>query len=248
MPRNPRVSLARALSKLGYCSRSVARILIEQGRVRVNGRTEQSPSLRVDPARDRFEVEGLTVSPARKTYLMLNKPRGLVTTTADEKGKRTVYECFGGSRLPWISPVGRLDKASEGLLLFTNDNRWAARILDPLSHLDKVYHVKIDRAAEETLLARMRRGLEAPEGDFLKAKKATVLRSGKRSSWLEIVLDEGRSRHIRRLLGMLDVGLLRLVRIAIGPLRLGNLAKGRYRALTETEAKALAESKGAKSE
>jgi len=149
MPRTPissKVSLARALSKLGYCSRSFARTLIQEGRVRVNGRTERQPETRVDPSGDRFEVDGRLISSSKKTYFMLNKPRGLVTTASHEKGRRTVYECFSGAGLPWISPIGRLDRASEGL-----------------------------------------------------------------------------------------------VRIAIGPLSLGNLPKGKYRALTETEVRALAE-------
>jgi 23S rRNA pseudouridine2605 synthase len=244
MPKTPtpsKVSLARALSKLGYCSRSAARTMILEGKVRVNGRTERKPEARVDSGKDRFEVDGLSVSSPRKIYIALNKPRGLVTTTSDEKGRRTVYECFPAAGLPWISPVGRLDKASEGLLLFTNDSRWAARIIDPASRLDKVYHVQVDGLVNESLLGRMSSGLTAPEGDFLRAKKARVLRGGKRTCWLEIVLDEGRSRHIRRLLSMLGLEVLRLVRIAIGPLSLGDLPKGGYRSLTETEVRSLAQ-------
>jgi 23S rRNA pseudouridine2605 synthase len=241
MKRNANVNLARALSKLGYCSRSAARTMILAGKVRVNGRSERRPETRVDPDGDRFEVDGRSVSAPIKIYMALNKPRGLVTTASDEKGRRTVYESFSGAGLPWISPVGRLDRASEGLLLFTNDSRWAARILDPASRLDKIYHVQVDGLVNESLLGRMSSGLTAPEGDFLRAKKARVLRSGKRTCWLEIVLDEGRSRHIRRLLSMLGLEVLRLVRIAIGPLSLGDLPKGGYRALTEKEVRALAE-------
>jgi len=241
MKKSANVSLARALSKLGYCSRSAARTMILEGKVRVNGRTERRPETRVDPDADRFEINGQSVCSSKKIYLALSKPRGLVTTASDEKGRRTVYECFKGAGLPWISPVGRLDRASEGLLLFTNDSRWAARILDPASRLDKVYHVQVDGLVNESLLGRMSSGLTAPEGDFLRAKKARVLRSGKRTCWLEIVLDEGRNRHIRRLLAMLDIEVLRLVRIAVGPISLGNLAKGKFRALTETEVRALAE-------
>lgn len=238
MDRSDNVSLARALSKLGFSSRSIARMLIQSGRVRVNGRIVRGPDTRVDLDKDRFEVDRKLVSRPRPIYLMLNKPRGLVTTASDEKRRPTVYECFSGADLPWVFPVGRLDKASEGLLLFTNDSRWAAQILDPRSGLDRVYHVQVDGQATEGLISRMRHGLTAPEGDFLGTKKTRVLRSGKRTFWLEIVLNEGKNRHIRRLLAMLDLKVLRLVRVAMGPLCLGDLAKGKHRALTESEIRA----------
>jgi 23S rRNA pseudouridine2605 synthase len=168
-------------------------------------------------------------------YLMLNKPRGLVTTTQDEKGRATVYDCLRGKGLPWVVPVGRLDKASEGLLLFTNDSRWAAKVMNPEAHLDKIYHVQIDCLAGEDLPGKMARGITAEEGDFLKAKRVRWLRQGKRNSWLEVVLDEGKNRHIRRLLSSLGINVLRLVRVAIGPLELGNLPKAEVRHLTEAE-------------
>ena len=166
---------------------------------------------------------------------MLNKPRGLVTTTQDEKGRATVYDCLRGNELPWVAPVGRLDKASEGLLLFTNDTPWAAKVMNPEAHLDKIYHVQIDRLADEDLLDKMTRGTPAKERDFLKVKRVRRLRQGKRNSWLEVVLDEGKNRHIRRLLSSLGINVLRLVRVAIGPLELGNLAKGEVRHLIEAE-------------
>ncbi len=127
----PKVSLVRALSKLGYCSRSRAVELIAAGRVRVNGRGEVDGTRRVDLARDRIEVDGRRVASSKKVYLMLNKPKGLVTTTRDEKRRATVYKSLGDSGLPWLAPVGRLDQATEGLLFFTNDTRWAAKIMDP---------------------------------------------------------------------------------------------------------------------
>lgn len=205
------------------------------GRVRVNGRVERSTALRVDPDRDRIEVDEQRVRGEERVYLMLNKPRGLVTTASDEQGRDTVYRCLPTDRLPWVAPVGRLDRASEGLLLFTNDTRWAAAILDPRSHLDKVYHVQIDRLPDEALLSRLRAGVRVEGGEALAAREARVLREGTRNSWLELVLDEGRNRHIRRLLEALEVGVLRLVRVAIGPLPLGELAKGEHRALTGEE-------------
>ena len=231
----PKVGLARALSRLGYCSRSRALQLIEEGRVWVNGSPARNEIQWVDPAADRIEVDGREVTSRGKMYLMLNKPRGLVTTTQDEKGRSTVYDCLRGNELPWVAPVGRLDKASEGLLLFTNDTPWAAKFMNPEAHLDKIYHVQIDRLADEDLLDKMTRGIRAKEGDFLQVKRVRRLRQGKRNSWLEVVLDEGKNRHIRRLLSSLGINVLRLVRVAIGPLELGNLAKGEVRDLTEAE-------------
>ena len=234
----PKVGLARALSKLGFCSRSQGQALVAEGRVRVNGVVRRDPELRVDPDRDRIEVDGARVGAEERVYLALNKPRGLVTTASDERGRGTVYDCLDDPELPFLGPVGRLDRASEGLLLFTNDTRWAARITDPATHLDKTYHVQVDRVADDELLGRMTRGVQAGD-DFLAAKRAGLLRAGTRNSWVEVVLDEGRNRHIRRLLGALGVGVLGLVGVSVGPVWLGELGKGEYRRLTPEEVAAL---------
>lgn len=165
---------------------------------------------------------------------MLNKPRGLVTTVKDEQGRDTVYRCFAGADLPWLAPVGRLDKASEGLLLFTNDPAWAAGITDPNSGQSKTYHVQIDRLPDAALLASLEDGVALGDA-CLAVKSARCLRSGDKNSWLEIVLDEGRNRQIRRMLAALDATVLRLVRVAVGGLNLGDLPKGRWRMLTGPE-------------
>ena len=170
---------------------------------------------------------------------MLNKPHGLITTTADEKSRETVYQCLNMADLPWLSPVGRLDKASEGLLLFTNDTAWAARITDPETHLDKTYHVQIDSLPDPDLLKKMERGIEISPGENLSVKKVGILRAGTKTCWLEIILDEGKNRQIRRVLEGLGLSVLRLFRISIGPLQLGDLAKGQARDLTPNEKAAL---------
>lgn len=231
------VSLARALSKLGHCSRAEGERLVRAGRVRVNGEVVREPSRRVDPRRDRLAVDGARVAAERKVYLMLNKPRGVVTTRHDPQGRETVYAYVDPS-LPFVGPVGRLDKASEGLLLLTNDTRWADRLLDPASHVDKVYHVQVAARPDEGALARLEAGV-AHEGDVLRAKRATRLREGTRNAWLEIVLDEGRNRQIRRLLEAMGIEVLRLVRVAVGPVALGDLPKGATRPLTPDEVAAL---------
>jgi 23S rRNA pseudouridine2605 synthase len=230
--------LARALSKLGFCSRNQARQVIEAGRVRVNGVIRRSAEFWVDLAADRIEVDGQALGVERRVYLMLNKPRGLVTSAADEKGRATVFECLAGKGLPFLAPVGRLDQASEGLLLFTNDGEWAASITNPTSRLDKTYHVQVNCVADAPLVGRMEAGAEC-DGELLAAKRASVLRQGGRNSWLEVVLDEGKNRQIRRLLAALEVEVLRLVRVSIGPLRLRELAKGQFRLLTDAEVKAM---------
>jgi 23S rRNA pseudouridine2605 synthase len=233
-----RVGLARALSKLGYCSRSEAVKLIRGGRVRLNGRICRDPQAPVRAESGRIEVDGQELAAPAKIYLILNKPRGVVTTASDEKGRETVY-AYLDKGLPWVAPVGRLDKASEGLLLFTNDSEWAAGVLAPETHLDKTYHVQIGAVADAALIQALTRGVKTSEGSFLRAKHARILRGGEKNTWLEIVLDEGRNRHIRRMLAQLEIDVLRLLRVSIGPLGLGELAKGASRRLTEAEKQSL---------
>jgi 23S rRNA pseudouridine2605 synthase len=162
----------------------------------------------------------------------------VVTTASDEKGRETVYD-YIGERRGWLAPVGRLDKASEGLLLFTNDSEWAARVLDPALHVAKTYHVQIAALADEALLGSMQTGVR-DGGDLLRVQRVRELRRGERHSWLEIVLHEGKNRQIRRMLKVLGVEVLRLVRVAVGSLPLGDLAKGSCRELTEKERSAVA--------
>ena len=233
-----RHGLARVLSKRGLCSRSRAERLVRAGCVRLDGRVVRDPEHPTDVAAARLEIEGLAVAPAAPRYLMLNKPRGLVTTAQDERGRDTVYRCFDGADLGWIAPVGRLDKASEGLLLFTSDPQWAAGITDPARGPEKTYHVQVDRIPDAAMLSGAQSGVVV-DGELLRAASARLLRAGARNAWLEIVLDEGRNRQIRRLLAAFGIGVLRLVRVAIGPLALGELPKGQWRELSAEEVAAL---------
>jgi 23S rRNA pseudouridine2605 synthase len=247
-PRSDRrVGLARALSKLGFCSRTQAADLIRSGQVKLNGAVRRDSESPVHIGEDRIEIAGARVGPATKRYLMLNKPRGLVTTARDEQGRATIYDCLPESdrnhssnrnTANWIAPVGRLDKASEGLLLLTNDSEWAARITAPETHLDKIYHVQIARSPDDALLKSLATGVTS-EGELLRAKRAAILRHGDRTGWLELTLDEGKNRHIRRTLSALGIEVLRLIRVAIGPLPLGDLPKGLTRPLTPSEKSAL---------
>src|SRR6267142_5323617 len=233
------IGLARALSKLGVCSRSQAAELIRAGRVRLNGKLRRDPETPVHLEKDRIELDSKPVGSSERIYLALNKPRGVVTTASDEKGRETVYS-YLPDNFPWVAPVGRLDMASEGLLLLTNDSEWAARISSPETHLDKTYHVQIGAIADENLLAALRNGIHSSEdGELLRATRASLLRRGERNSWIEIVLDEGKNRQIRRMLEQLQIEVLRLVRVAIGPLTLGELAKGKTRVIEKDEKQAL---------
>jgi len=178
------------------------------------------------------------VKSERKIYLVLNKPRGIVTTAADEKGRDTVYACLPPES-SWVGPVGRLDKASEGLLLLTNDSEWAARASAPETHLDKTYHVQVAGIVDEASLQALTNGIRSENGELLRAKTAHTLRKGQRNTWLEITLDEGKNRQIRRMLESQGLPVLRLVRVSIGPLALGTLPKRSCRNLTQEEKQAL---------
>jgi 23S rRNA pseudouridine2605 synthase len=238
-PRQQRnVGLARAISKMGYCSRSRAEDAIRASRVRVNGAVRRNVEAPVHLGKDRIEIDGHEIKKTKKIYLMLNKPRGVVTTANDEHGRDTIYsflDKYDDRSLNWVAPVGRLDKASEGLLLITNDSEWAARITAPDTHVDKLYHVQIAQQATPVMIEKLQRGFTVTDGEFLRVKSISVIRSGERNCWLEIVLDEGRNRHIRRMFETIGVEVLRLIRVAIGALKLGDLPKGKVRALSEQE-------------
>ncbi|MCB1627623.1 MAG: rRNA pseudouridine synthase [Xanthomonadales bacterium] len=233
-----RVGLARRLSKLGYCSRSQAEALIRAGRVSLNGAVQRDPE-QPTAERDRITVDGQAIGAAQRRYLLLNKPRGLTTSTADERGRDTVYACLlpeqawpapasADQALPWLAPVGRLDRASEGLLLFSNDPEWAASITD--GDIRKVYHVRIEQPADAALLEQLRVGV-VDQGERLRCIDAALLRANAegRSRWLALTLDEGRNRHIRRLLLAHGLTVQRLLRVRVGRLELGDLPKGQWR-------------------
>jgi 23S rRNA pseudouridine2605 synthase len=220
--------------------------------VSLNGKIRRDPETPVSGKQDQIAIDGTVVKPQDKIYFMMNKPRGVVTTASDEKGRDTVYDALNicssnrGPRdeardetLPWVAPVGRLDKASEGLLLLTNDSEWGARIAAPETHLDKTYHVQVGTVADEKFLQAMVHGVKAKDGEVLRAKRARRLRAGEKNCWIEIVLDEGKNRQIRRMMEAIGVEVLRLIRIAVGPLQLGDLAKGKCRALTADEKRML---------
>ncbi|TPW29217.1 rRNA pseudouridine synthase [Martelella alba] len=246
-PRPPasgkRATLARALSKRGFCSRSQAERLVADGRVSLDGRVITSPETWVDIETARISVDGTPVHAEKPVYLMLNKPRGLVTTRHDPEGRETVYACLTDYAGTHISPVGRLDKASEGLLLFTNDTVLAQALLDPETHVAKIYHVQVDCVADDALVEKLVAGI-THDGEFLTAAAVRILRGGEKNSWLSITLEEGRNRQIRRMLEALGIACLRLLRVAIGDITLGDLEKGAVRPLSEAEIATLRQGTG----
>lgn len=237
-PRPPRYGLARVLSKRGLCSRSEAERWVRAGRVSVRGRVVTDPEAPTALDEARIDVDGGAAAVAERLYLALNKPRGLVTTARDERGRDTVYRCLDGLDLPWVAPAGRLDRASEGLLILSNDPAFNAALTEPRTPLHKTYHVQVEGLPDAALLARLGEGV-IDAGERLSAVSIQSMRQGTRNAWLEVVLDEGRNRHIRRLLSAGGLPVLRLVRVAIGPLALGDLAKGAVRPLRLDEVQAL---------
>ena len=226
------MSVARALSKLGWCSRAEGETLVAAGRVSVDGRVVRDPSFRIDVRRARIDVDGERVRPQERVYLMMNKPAGRVTTSADELGRPTVYDLLPAG-MPRVNAVGRLDMQSEGLLLFTNDTRWADRILDPAMHIDKTYEVLLAREPSADELERALRGVAAGRGEVLGFRRVTRMARG--AEWIEVVLDEGRNRQIRRVGEALGHEVVQLIRTAIGAVRLDGVSPGEVRPLTERE-------------
>lgn len=216
--------------------------MVIAGRVSVNGKIQFSPERPTDASREQLSVDGIAVQAVSRIHIAVNKPRGLIVSTADERGRDTVYSLLDDSDLPWLAPVGRLDKASEGLLLLTNDSVWAAGITDPASQLHKTYHVQVSGIPDHAVLDCMLRGID-DKGEHLAAINVRLLRIGEKNAWLEIVLDEGRNRHIRRMLIALGYEVLRLVRTAIGPITLGEVAKGGWRHLSAAEVQSLSKHK-----
>jgi len=230
-------TLERVFSKAGLASRTDARSWIGAGRVRVNGKVIQNPDQWIDLDRDRVTLDGKALRAKAKTYLLLYKPKGYLTTYRDPEGRPTVYDLmadFGA----WLSPVGRLDLDTSGLLLMTNDTGFAERVTNPDHKVSKTYEVKASTLLSEEQLERLRGGVELSDGPAGPAVVKRLRDSGKYTH-IEMTITEGRNRQVRRMLEAIDSKVLKLVRTAIGPIRIGGLAIGKWRELTEDEVKAL---------
>ncbi len=230
-PLAPVVSLARALSKMGVCSRREACRWIEAGRVQVGGRVVRQPNLRVDPARERITVDGQRVTEGRRRVTVaFHKPAGCVTTRVDPGGRPTIYDRLGDLGR-WLAPVGRLDKDSAGLLILTNDTRLGQRLTAPEHEVPKTYHARVAGLPDEQALRALREGLPLADGPTRPAEARLLGGDRRGGAWLELVLREGKNRQVRRMCAAVGHEVLELVRVRVGGLELGELHPGEWREL-----------------
>jgi len=238
-----RIPLERLLSKWRVASRTEAQRLVKAGAVRVSGRVVKDPRQWVEVGRHSVEVEGKRVEApsgsVAPVWLMLNKPRGVVSTTKDPEGRPTVLDLVRAQAVPGLAPVGRLDQASAGLLLLTTEAELADRLLDPRGHVYKTYRVKVRGRVSVEGLASLAKDTLEEDGLVLGPMQVTVEREGPNSTWLYVRLCEGKNRQIRRRLAALGHEVEVLVRTELGPLKLGDLKPGAFRALTEAEVRSL---------
>jgi pseudouridine synthase len=233
----PLKTLERVLSKAGAGSRVDARGWIRAGRVKVNGQVVRDPDTWIDMGRDRVRLDGRPLQVRERTYLLLYKPTGYLTTYRDPKGRPTVYDLIAdlGS---FVSPVGRLDLDTSGLLLMTNDNQLAERVTNPASHVPKTYLVKASLRLTDEQLQQLRDGVELADGPTRPARVRRV-RDSEKYTHLEITLTEGRNRQVRRMIEALGAAVLKLVRVKIGSISIGTLPIGKWRLLTDREVQTL---------
>jgi 23S rRNA pseudouridine2605 synthase len=235
------LSLARALSKFGVCSRREAERWIEAGRVTVDGRAALWPQRRIDPRRNRLAVDGLPVGDdTERIVLVLHKPADCITSRTDPGGRRTVYDLIVDVDR-WVFPVGRLDRDSSGLLVLTNDHRLGQRLTDPVQHVPKTYHVRVRGVPDEQALRALREGIALDDDTLSRPARVRPLGAvrGGDEAWVEIVLTEGKNRQVRRMCAAVGHDVRELVRVAIGQLTLGDLPPGRWRQLTPAEVRTL---------
>lgn len=233
-PRGP-LSLARALSKFGVCSRSEAVHRIAAGRVAINGRVVTRADARLDPSRDAVSVDGQRVADlSERVVLALHKPAGYLTTSRDPAGRPTVYDLIG-EHAGWVFPVGRLDRDSAGLIVLTNDHRLGERLTTPGAHVPKTYHVRVRGLPDAQALRGLREGVPLRDGPTRPARVKALGARKDATAWLEIVLTEGRNRQVRRMCAAVGHEVLELTRVAIGGFRLGDLASGQWRRLEAEE-------------
>lgn len=227
------IRLQRVLSQAGVASRRKAEEFILQGKVAVNGVTVRELGWKVDPSVDRISFSGKAISlQKQKVYYLLHKPRGVMVTKSDPEGRKTVFQLI--PRLDSsVNSVGRLDLDSEGLLLLTNDGELAYRLTHPSFEVEKVYHVLLSELPSSVLIKKLQAGILL-EGEKTSPARIEVLEQGERV-WVRIKIHEGKKRQVRRMFEWTGVKVLRLVRVKMGPLELGNLSLGKWRVLSEKE-------------
>ncbi len=242
-PAEPSERLQKFLARAGVASRRHAEALIQAGRVQVNGQVLTQLGTKIHPAKDVVQVDGRVVqAPASQVYLLLHKPVGVVTTASDPQGRQTVLDLLPRElQAQRVFPVGRLDLDSEGLLLLTNDGEFALHLTHPRYEQEKEYHALVQGWPSLAALETLRRGVLLPEETRPTAPaRVKFLREGAAgTSWIAVTLREGRKRQVRRMLAAVGHQVVRLIRVRVGPLRLGDLPPGRWRELTGDEVKRL---------
>lgn len=235
------VSLERAISKLGYASRNVAREMIKQGRVSVNSKIITEPSYRINLKKDKIAIDGQILRQKEKIYIIFNKPKGVVTTRKDELNRRTIYDIL---KLDiWVAPAGRLDKDTSGLLILTNDNKFADLITNPESQVPKTYLVKLNKKIKQEDLLKLKLGIEIEvNGQTYKTMPANVkvAKINPKTCWVEIEIVEGKNRQVRKMFEKLGYEVENLIRIKIGNFEDKNLKPGEWRYLDKEELKQIA--------
>lgn len=228
------MTLDRVLSRMGLASRTAARQAILSGRLKVNGRVVRDPERWIRPERDVIHLDGGRLKPARKIFLVFYKPKGVITSHGDPSGRKTVYDYLGKAG-QWVSPVGRLDKDTSGLLLFTNDTEFANLVTSPESGVCKTYLVKVSGLMEDEAIAHLNAGIEIGRGERASPRSVRRVENRGKYTWLQVVLTEGKNREVRRMIEAVGFKVLKLVRTCIGPLTLDGLEVGQWRPLTPTE-------------
>jgi 23S rRNA pseudouridine2605 synthase len=231
--RSPKVSLARVLSKLGFTSRKQAATLIEEGRVCVNGVVRHDSDYRCDISTDRITVDDCQIRRKEIVYIAMNKPVGVVTTRTDERNRKTVYDLLGDVG-QWVFPIGRLDKDTSGLLMFTNDTRLGERLTNPASKVPKTYRVNLETPIMEADIKMIERGMLLDDEQLLPARIEVITPFS-----IELTIVEGKNRQIRRMFAALDYTVHSLERIQIGALSLEGITHGSWRYLNKKEVEAL---------
>ena len=228
------MTLDRVLSRNGLYSRTKAGDVIQAGKVKVNGSVVRDPGRWIDLQTDTIHLNGKRVRQERRIYLLFYKPKGVLTSHGDRRSRKTIYDCLDAN-LPWVAPVGRLDKDTSGLLLLTNDTDFSNHVSSPSSKVRKTYLVKANTLVSEELLAVLGQGYKMKNGESVQPDTVRRLEDRGKYSWLEITLTEGKNREIHRLLESAGLKVLKLVRTQIGPCTLQGLQVGQWRELLKSE-------------
>ncbi len=238
---NVQERLQKILARAGFASRRGAERLMLEGRVTVNGEVAREPGTKADLASDDVRVDGVRVkAPKAPVYLVLNKPRGFVTTRQDPEGRPTVMELV--PPVAGLFPVGRLDVTTEGLILLTNDGAFAERVSHPRYEVPRVYHAKVHRVPDPPTLERLRRGVRV-EGDYMSVDRARVIEADN-NAWVEVALHEGKQHEVKRLLEAVGHPVSKLRRVSFGPVTVRGLEPGQFRPLTPAEVAGLLRGEG----